>query len=162
MTKGTASRRVCDLDGSASKADLVSIEITHLLLRRASISAVPVHHRSQAKVFPQGRTFILGPEQPPPSQLWNDHLDEILAPTWQRGRCDVETIARIGFEPLLHGISDVRRRTDPCRTGEAGSQIQLTDRRLFPSDPLDKLSADAAKLLIAQRLIGHRAVQVIA
>ena len=64
-------------------------------------------------------------------QLGNDHLDEILAATGQRGRRDVEPIARLCLEPLLHGIGDVVGRADPRRAGEAGAEVQLADRRLL-------------------------------
>jgi hypothetical protein len=89
------------------------------------ISAVAVFHGSQAKVFPHGSAFVIGTKQPSALQFGNNHLDEILATTGQRGGCDVETIASRFFDPLLHDIGNVSGRTD----GVAQNRPFLGDRR---------------------------------
>lgn len=124
------------------------------------MSAVAVYYRSQAKVFALGPAFVFSTKQPPALQFGKYHLeyhlDEILATARQCGRSDVETIAGRRFEPLLHDIGNVRRRADPSGSGQTGPGVQLTDCRLLSSDPLDELSADAAKLLCAQRVVRYR------
>jgi hypothetical protein len=131
-------------------------------LRGPTISAVAVYHGSQAKVFPQGSTFVIDTKQPSALLFGNNHLDEILATSGQCGRYDVETIASRCFEPLLYGIDNVDGRTDPCGAGETGTEVELTNRRLLSSHPFDELSAHAAVLLTAQRIVGHRVVRRIA
>jgi len=54
---------------------------TARLLSGLTISAVPVHRGSQAKVFPQGPAFVLCAKQTSTLQFGNHHLDEILAAT---------------------------------------------------------------------------------
>lgn len=120
------------------------------------MSAVAVYYRSQAKAFAQGPAFVFSTKQPPAVQFGKYHLDEILATARQFGRSDVETIAGRRFEPLLHDIGNVRRCADPSGSGQTGPEVQLTDCRLLSSDPLDELSADAAKLLCAQRVVRYR------
>jgi hypothetical protein len=148
--------------GHKSAAERAKSAATARLLRCLTISAIPVHRRSQAKVFPPGPTFVLDTKQTSTLQFGNNHVDEILATTGKCGRCYVETIASRCFEPLLHGIGNVSGRTDPCGAGKTGTKVQLTNRQLLPSHPIDELSANAVVLSTAQRAIGHRIVQRIA
>src|SRR5436305_696350 len=72
------------------------------------------------------------------------------------------TAAIAVLEPLLHGVGDVRLRTDPGRASNSGAEIQLTNSRLLLSLPLSKLSADAPDLQLADCIVGHRTVERIA
>jgi hypothetical protein len=92
-------------------------------LRGPAIPAVAIDHRWQAKIFPQGATFILSAKQPAAPQFGNHHVNEILAAAGQCGRGDVETIAGPRFEPRLHRISDVGGRSDGRGTGKTGTQV---------------------------------------
>ena len=49
---------------------------------------------------------IFLPEYPPPLQLRNHPADEILDPAWDGWEHDVEAVAGIAFQPVLHFIGD--------------------------------------------------------
>jgi hypothetical protein len=75
--------------------------------RRACIAGMPAHGRLESKVLAQRGAFIVRTEQAAPLQHRDHHLDEIVAPTRQVRRRDVEPVARPLLEPGLHHVSDL-------------------------------------------------------
>src|SRR5208283_5268762 len=82
--------------------------------------SVAAHRTFEPEIFAQCLALIFGTEQPAALQLGHDQLHEVLAPARQMRWCNVEAVAGAVLEPLLHGVGDVRRRTDLCRSGNTG------------------------------------------
>src|ERR1700731_1533880 len=106
-----------------------------------------VYRALEAEVLAQRPAFVFLAKQVAALQLGGDHLHEILAPAWKVGRSDIEAIAGIVLEPVLHDVGDLRRCSNQTETAHAGHfLVQLPDGRLLPFDTFEQLRADAAQL----------------
>src|SRR5262245_15545538 len=101
----------------------------------------------EAEVLAQGTAFVLGAEQAAALQFRRNHLHEVLASARQVGGSNVEAIAGVILEPVLHDIGDVSWRSYETEATHARHfLVELPDGRVLLSHTLEQLGADAAQL----------------
>src|ERR1700722_5645407 len=72
----------------------------------------PVLGTRQAEVFAQGPALVLAAEQAAALQFGDDPVDELVEPTRDPWEHDVEPVAGVAVEPLLHLVGDGLRGAD--------------------------------------------------
>src|SRR4051794_27663434 len=93
---------------------LMRVLLSRVQLPIGAQGSIATHRTFEPEIFAQCLALIFGTEQAAALQLGHDQLHELLAPAWQMRWCNVEAVAGAVLEPLLHGVGDVRRRTDLC------------------------------------------------
>src|SRR4051794_34360422 len=66
----------------------------------------------QSQVLAQGLALVFAAEEAPALQFRNDPVDEFVEPARDPWEHDVEAVAGIAIEPLLHLVGDGARRPD--------------------------------------------------
>src|SRR5262245_62092837 len=121
---------------------------------------LPVNGSLEPEVVAQGPAFVLRAEQAAALQFRRNHLHEVLASARQVGGSNVEAIAGVILEPVLHDVGDVGRRSYETEATHARHfLVELPDRRVLPSHTLEQLRTDAAQLRRPELVEGNGTVE---
>src|SRR5271166_4633790 len=114
----------------------------------------------ETEVFAQGPAFVFAAEEVAALQFGDDAVDEIVEAARDPREHDVEAVAGVAVEPLLHLVGDHRWRADQREAAVAAGDLrQLAHRQIVAPGALDDALA-AALAGVALGDLGQRAVEV--
>jgi hypothetical protein len=122
----------------------------------ASLLEKAVFGAGEAEVFAQGLAFVFAAEEVAALEFGDDVVDEIVDAARDSGEHDVEAVAGVALEPLLHLVGDHLRGADHGEAAVAAGDLrQLADRQIVAPGTFDDALA-AALAGIALRDLGQR------
>src|SRR5271166_2828512 len=114
----------------------------------------------ETEVFAQGPAFVFAAEEVAALQFGDDAVDEIVEAARDPREHDVEAVAGVAVEPLLHLVGDHLRGADKGEAAVAAGDLrQLAHRQIVAPGAFDDALA-AALAGVALRDLGQRAVEV--
>ena len=126
----------------------------------ASLLEKAVLRPRQTEVVAQGLAFVFATEEVAVLQFGDDAVDEIVEAARDPREHDVEAVAGVAVEPLLHLVGDHFGGADQREAAVAAGDLgQLADRQVVAPGALDDALA-AALAGVALRDLGQRAVEV--
>src|SRR6185295_16439043 len=124
---------------------------------------ISVHGPLEAEVFAQRPALVFLAEQAAALQLGRNHFHEILAPARQVGWRDIEAVAAVILEPLLHNVGNVWGCANQTEAAHAGDLlVELADCRVLPSHPRKQLCTDAAQFGGSELVERNRTIEGVA
>src|SRR5215469_10769872 len=78
----------------------------------------------QTEILAQGFAFVFPPKEAAPLQLRHDLVDKVVEAAGYVREHDVEPVAGVAVEPLLHLVGDHRRRADERQPAIAAGDLR--------------------------------------